>query len=281
MNLSYIGVSAHARSTVANRNIAPLIIAVLVVFSVPSHAVAAGGKTITKLPYVIKKPGVYVLAKNLTTPLTSGAAIVVNADGVTIDMKGFGIRYVPATPGVATVATGIYCEGFSHLTIRNGCVEGFSWGIRVTSDPMAVIEDITLRTTRTHGIFLMSHAAVIRRCSVLDTTNSSSVVGISALGVGVHIADCLVYNTDSSASSASCIFVIGSGSTIERNRVVNPSLNVNTTAIETMGSMHINDNHVTRANTGVIADGNSKLSRNLTTGCNLAFSGGTLVEGNN
>ena len=61
---------------------------------------------IATLPYTITAQGRYCLSTNLSTAITSGAAITINSDFVVLDLRGFKIGGGSAGPG--TLAHGVY-----------------------------------------------------------------------------------------------------------------------------------------------------------------------------
>jgi len=79
----------------------------------------------TTFPIQINEPGSYVLTSNLT--VTTGNAININADNVTLDLNGHGI-YGPGT------GYGIYARNQFNIAIKNGIVRGFHFGIYLVND---------------------------------------------------------------------------------------------------------------------------------------------------
>jgi hypothetical protein len=61
---------------------------------------------IYSVPIVIYSPGLYCLANDISTSLTSGAAVQINSDDVTIDLNRHILDGLPA--GKGTRATGIF-----------------------------------------------------------------------------------------------------------------------------------------------------------------------------
>jgi hypothetical protein len=82
------------------------------------------GAAITSLPCTITTSGVYVLQQDfLSVNLASGAAIVVAADNVTINLNGHTISNAAA--GASTGASGVYAANHANITVRNGTLRGF------------------------------------------------------------------------------------------------------------------------------------------------------------
>jgi len=81
----------------------------------------------TTFPITINEPGSYVLTSNLM--VTTGNAININADNVTLDLNGHGIY----GPGTGT-GYGISAVNRYNITIKNGIVRGFYFGIYLDND---------------------------------------------------------------------------------------------------------------------------------------------------
>jgi parallel beta-helix repeat protein len=131
---------------------------------------------ITTLPYTITTQGHYCFDRNLSTAITTGNAITVNSDFVTLDLNNFKLGGGSAGPG--TQAVGVYANNHSNLTIRNGNIRGFAWGIRidgstVSSSQNIVIEQNTLDGNTLAGIAYFASAVTVRRNLVYNTGGST------------------------------------------------------------------------------------------------------------
>jgi hypothetical protein len=74
---------------------------------------------ISSVPYTISAPGSYYLTGNLA--VSSGTAITITTNQVTLDLNGFTLSSTEATPtGMDILLTG----GNSDITIRNGHITG-------------------------------------------------------------------------------------------------------------------------------------------------------------
>ncbi len=87
-----------------------------------SHARAlVGGVTLGDAPgypVTISRPGSYLLSSNLVVPNEDTTAILITANGVTLDLNGFAIL----GPGVAGAGLGV--SGSDLTTVVNGAVAG-------------------------------------------------------------------------------------------------------------------------------------------------------------
>src|SRR5689334_8097736 len=123
----------------------------------PQAAHAAGGKDnctgyIPDSGMGIFTPGVWCFSKNVDYSDTSGSAIMIQADNVTLDCRGFVLD--GSSAGANTLAWGINGAG-ANITVRNCVVRGFKLGITIGSTPRGaqLIEDNLLEDNRTIGIF--------------------------------------------------------------------------------------------------------------------------------
>jgi hypothetical protein len=201
---------------------AAALVTALCVFVVPS----AGAETtfcthITSLPYVISAQGSYCLDRNLSTAQTSGAAITVNADFVTIDLNGFKIG--GGSAGLGTNAVGVYALNRKNVVIRNGNIRGFLYGIQLTGgiSQAHVVEDLRLDENTFTGIYVNASGSTIRRNAVVKTGGSTVIgfaEGIAAVGNSIKVIDNSVDNTGAGGGGFA-IALQGSLMTVVNNRV--------------------------------------------------------------
>jgi hypothetical protein len=85
---------------------------------------------VDSVPAVITTQGVWCLRRDVSTAITSGRAIEIASNNVTLDCNGFKVGGLAGGP--ATTAAGIYAYNRKNLTIRNCNVRGFETGIHLT-----------------------------------------------------------------------------------------------------------------------------------------------------
>jgi hypothetical protein len=178
------------------------LIGVLLLSAAPAWAqgdffvIAGGGPPvgtkITYVPYTIPsdQPGFYYLAGNLTYSSTSGSAITVNADNVTLDLMGFTITGTN-TPG----PIGIYLGNQSNVTIRNGTIYGFDLGIKTgfISGSNRVV-NVKFSHTGACSVELFGHNNLLKGCSSINTVANSPYVSTMYIDEGT-ITGCTVFNS--------------------------------------------------------------------------------------
>src|SRR4029079_7326065 len=82
---------------------------------------------ITVLPAIISTQGTWCLKQDLATAITSGAAITINTNNVTIDCNNFKLGGLAA--GLGTNAYGVFANNRFNATVRHCNVRGFYVGV--------------------------------------------------------------------------------------------------------------------------------------------------------
>jgi hypothetical protein len=159
---------------------------------------------ITSLPYEIKSPGLYRLTSHMSTNITSGNAITIEADDVVLDLNGF--KLDGSRAGAETEAKGIYALDRENLTIRNGTVTGFKKAIFIDETNVNIegnqpsdthiVELIRATQNNFTGIEVVGFGSVIRNNLVVNNggigikttggvVSGNSIMGIGKYGVGI------------------------------------------------------------------------------------------------
>lgn len=151
---------------------------------------------ITSVPVTLSEPGAYCAVGHLSFPASSGAAVTIAADFVTLDLQGYTIE---GTAGSNTTATGIASgTGRRGLQVRNGTLSGFLYAVR--AEPP-------------------NDGASVRHVLFLDNW----YIGPSLEGAGVEISDSRVLRTGGSTLSGFTrpigMIARGSGARVTRNTV--------------------------------------------------------------
>ncbi|AMM40430.1 parallel beta-helix repeat protein [Candidatus Desulfofervidus auxilii] len=154
--------------------------ALLFMVAIPISAYGVDGQikiaqtAATTFPIQINEPGSYVLTSNLIVTTANVNAIKINADNVTLDLNGHGIY----RPGTGT-GYGIYARNKFNITIKNGIVRGFYYGIYLYNNPDHKgaghrIEGIQASNNGRNGIY--AYYSTVTNC----TANNNGDDGISA-----------------------------------------------------------------------------------------------------
>jgi parallel beta-helix repeat protein len=146
------------------------------------------GKTIASLPTVISTQGVYCLTHDLNTAMTSGNAIDIQTNNVTIDCNGYKIGGLAA--GNGSNAIGIHAsDSRLNLTVRNCGIRGFEWGISFEGGGGHLIEDNRLDNNLYIAMYIQGDGNTIRRNRIFDTGGYVAASTAAALVVAADVID--------------------------------------------------------------------------------------------
>lgn len=159
---------------------------------------------VDSLPATISAPGIWCLRTNLSTAITTGAAITVAANDVVVDCNEMKIGGMAAGP--ASMAVGILGERSSNVTVRHCSLRGFHTGINLTG-PRHLVEDNRLDQNLVAGISTTGSDHRVRRNVVLDTGGHVREAVAYGITAEADISDNLVANVF--VSGPSPVEVIG------------------------------------------------------------------------
>lgn len=156
--------------------------------------------------YVIDEPGAYHLTGNILLNNATTYCILITADGVNLDLRGYKVHSSGQAP------TLIYGDYADRVTIRNGTLQAdrLSNGIHLFASTACTIEDITVHHTlvgidagtnatvrnchvhssQTCGIKLRARSIALN-CSATRVSSAPDAVGIDALEACI-IKECTV-----------------------------------------------------------------------------------------
>ncbi|HEY0662080.1 MAG TPA: hypothetical protein VGD21_12260, partial [Lysobacter sp.] len=144
------------------------------------------------LPATITTQGTWCLRKDLSTAMSSGNAITIATNNVTIDCNDFKIGGLAAGP--ATTATGIHSTRL-NTTARQCNVRGFAYGVSFLGDGGGhVVEDNRLDGNTVMGLQVQGDGSVVRRNRITDTGGSTFFMGF-AYGISTYLAVDVLDNT--------------------------------------------------------------------------------------
>ena len=84
---------------------------------------------VASLPATISTQGTWCFNKDLATAITSGAAITIATNNVTLDCNDFKLGGLAA--GMATRTVGVMSSSRTNITVRNCAIRGFYKGIQL------------------------------------------------------------------------------------------------------------------------------------------------------
>jgi parallel beta-helix repeat protein len=178
--------------------------------------------TITSLPVTITSQGVWCVKSDLATAITTGHAITIAANNVTIDCNDFKLGGLAAGP--SSTAHGIYALNRQNATIRHCSLRGFHDGIYLDGGAGHLVEDNRLDNNLRIGMWVAGgDNNVIRRNRIFDTggaTGSSQSYGIYATA---NVEDNIISGlfVEEGSGSIYGIAVSGGGTRVSGNAVSN------------------------------------------------------------
>jgi hypothetical protein len=164
---------------------------------------------ITSLPAVITTQGTWCFKQDLATAVTTGNAITVNTNNVTIDCNNYKLGGLAA--GLGTQTVGIYADSRLNLTVRHCSIRGFMWGVQlIGSGGGHAIEDNRFDNNTYVGIGVTGDGSVIQSNRVFDT--GQTTVFANAYGIAgtdsVDITDNTVSNVVARTGGGGSVFGI-------------------------------------------------------------------------
>ena len=264
---------------------------ILMALGSPAQAETVDCTPVTSLPVTISAQGIYCLTGNLATSQTSGNAITINANNVTLDLNGWKVGGQAAGPG--TMATGIYSEA-ANVTVKNGIVRGFIAGVSLRGRG-ATVQGITADQNTRVGIYVEGQGSLVQGNQVVDTGGSTEAQNSSAMGIGVMGSGSLVQNNlvsglmaVGSASEYGVFFYGGAVQSTARNNIVNDAArptgggSSNGVMMQGPSAVAVSSNIVTNFTVCVnyASGATGTYSRNTAIGCDTQYAGGTAGSGN-
>ena len=197
-----------------------ILLLVLLAAAAPGRAetVATCAGYIDTLPATISTGGTWCLDHDLATSMTSGNAITIAANNVTIDCNGFKIGGLGAGPATTTV--GIAADTRLNATIRGCTLRGFRAGVLLAAGGGHLVENNRVESSTLAGLFLTG-PGVIRGNQVFGTAGTGLAVGIAAYGVIDIIGNTVsgVRNPVSGGTVYGILISTNTGSLAERNLI--------------------------------------------------------------
>lgn len=191
----------------------------------PGYAEITQCKVIKSVPTVISKQGIYCLKRNFTTKITSGHAIEIKANNVTIDLNGFKLS---GKNGNLTSANGVYALQRREITLRNGTINGFRNAVYLrdytphTTSKNHLIENLRVQNSTVSGLQVFGKGSVIRGNQIVSIGRSGTC---GAFGINIAGPSTRVLGNDvSEARSGSCVaagihLTYADGGMVRDNRV--------------------------------------------------------------
>jgi hypothetical protein len=176
---------------------------------------------IASLPATITTQGTWCLNKDLATSMTSGNAITIATNNVTLDCNHFKIGGLSA--GTGTFAYGVRADSKLNATIRNCNIRGFYMGFYLVGGGH-LVENNSFDGNTYIGMYVNGPGSTIRNNLVIDTggsTHISTAYGINVAN-GVDVLDNTINGVAGTGTDATVFGIFYSSSnvgSINGNRV--------------------------------------------------------------
>lgn len=144
---------------------------------------------ISGLPYTITSPGDYRLDQDL---VTTGHGIIVKSDNVNIDLNGHTISGPTAGD---TAAYGISAFDYDNITIQNGSIDGFFYGVYLSdlvanvghtdefSTTSHLIQNTTITNSTFRGIRIEGNDNIVQNNAISDIGGTTLYENAYAFGI--------------------------------------------------------------------------------------------------
>jgi len=185
-------------------------------------------RVISSVPYVISYPGVYCFSKTLDINLYSGYAISIITSNVILDLNQFTLNNTSASS--TNYAIGIKIANRKNVTIRNGKINNFGYGIRLygsnTYSKWNTIKNMTLFRSGSVGIYAGGYGNKIINNQIIKTGNSSPyrtfTASIYTYGRASHVANNHISNVFTTGShKAYGLYSSSQNSVFKNNQISN------------------------------------------------------------
>jgi nitrous oxidase accessory protein NosD len=207
-------------SHIAIRNISIISLSLIAsTLTIPASAETTECTEITSLPAVIDQQGVYCLKGNLSTSITSGSAIEIVTNNVTIDFNGWKLGGLGAGPTTQTI--GVNQVGRDNIILRGGNIRGFHTGVYMNGGSGHSILDSTFDGNRENGIAVTGNGILVRNNRIVNSSHSSAAFGIYANeALGVEIVNNKIDNLVTTSGNGFGIYTINSDSPVIKNNSI-------------------------------------------------------------
>jgi len=142
----------------------------------------------------------FVLPGNLNCPI--GPAITITADGAQLDLNGFTLTGDISNPTGTDM--GILIENVSDVSVYNGFIKGFSFGIQGSGLDGALFDNISFETFENALVIFDSEDIKVRNSNFLASEFSAGGSGVNLFNVN----DSVVTNNDFTMSDTETTGVI-------------------------------------------------------------------------
>lgn len=152
--------------------------------AMPAHAAESYDNCtgfIDSIPAVVSTQGTWCLRKDVSSSMTSGMAITIATNNVTIDCNDFKIGGLAA--GVGTGVIGISAQERDNSTIRNCNIRGFLYGVTLILGAGHAVENNRFDGNTFVAALVDGDGSRVSGNQIRDTGNTTGFAGYAA---GIH-----------------------------------------------------------------------------------------------
>ncbi len=145
------------------------------------------------VPIVITEPGSYYLTENLSPNANIGDLILIDADHVTLDLRGFSLINKPNGDSNLYALRGISVNtGISGARIMNGFTFDFWRGISASTAIATSVESVHALGATTDGRYgiCVGEASIVRNCTAADLQEIGITADDGSLIIGSTVHFC-------------------------------------------------------------------------------------------
>ena len=175
---------------------------------------------IDSLPATIATQGVWCLRKDLSTAMSSGAAITIAANNVTIDCNGFKVGGLAG--GDASTARGVLAANRQNAAVRNCALRGFHTGVEFTGDAGGghLVEANRINQSLSRGIYVEGENNLVRDNRVFDTGGAPGATAAWGMGGSADFIGNIISGGFAAAESPQYVYGIMVVSGVARDNIV-------------------------------------------------------------
>jgi hypothetical protein len=184
-----------------------MLAAALLIAPVAARAEITNCTEIVAVPATLTVPGIYCFKRDLATSQTTGTAITVLNNSITIDMNGFKLGGLTAGP--ETVATGIKVFNWKNFTLRNGTIRGFAFGLTITDNGSSsghLVEDVAFDENTYAAAWVVGSNFIFRNNRITKTIAKHPVfnvpTGVIMMGSSAIVTDNQISHVEGVSLSA-------------------------------------------------------------------------------
>lgn len=230
---------------------------------------------IDSVPAVITTQGTWCLRGDLSTSMTNGNAITINANNATVDCNDFKVGGLAA--GTGTYAVGIHATNRLNVVVQHCNVRGFLMGVQLVGESGGnyMVAHNRIESSTATGIHVGGDGSVVRDNLVRNTGGTTVYApfgtGISTYG-SIDVLDNTVSGVSGDAGVEGISTVANTNGSISGNRVRGI---VQTSVYQAIGIENYSPGRITLRNNDVSGNG----TRGITCFDEKARARGNLVNG--